>query len=285
MGNKVFRLQRIKQQLKRFVALPFLFISLALFVFSSTSNNISLVEIKKSSYTFFMPIISFVSSPIKWMKENVSSIKNYVNVYEENKKLRAENKLLKGWQNTAIKLSMEQKELFSFLNYKPLSSEKSFLVRVLGEYNSPFVHSFVLQAGKNEGVAKGDVLFFNNSLVGHVIEVQDSFSRALRLTDYYSRLPVYVGENKVLCVMVGNNTDYPELVALPEEVQLNEGDFVMTAGFAGVYPTGIAIGYVKKDGAGYKVQLIENKTNIEFVNVVQFNIGGLIDTNSSDKED
>lgn len=285
MGNKFFRLQRIKQQLKRFVALPFFLICLLLFVFVSNTNIPSISEIKQSSYTFFLPVIDFISSPFKWLKNNVSSIGDYVNVYEENKKLRAENKLLKGWQNTAIKLSMEQKELLTFLNYKPVLNEKSFLVRVLGEYNSPFAKSFVLQAGANEGVKKGDVLFFNNSLIGHVIEVQESFSRALRLTDYYSRLPVFVGENKVLCVMVGNNTEYPELVALPEEVQLNDGDFVMTAGFAGVYPMGIGIGYVKKEGNSYFVKLIENKNNIEFVKVVQFNIGGLIDSACPQKEE
>ena len=131
-SNKFFRLQRIKQQLKRFVALPMAFVSLIMFLYFSFTSHPMVEEGKRAIYDSFIPVMSVVSSPIETVVERVSFIKNYVNVYAENERLRAENKLLKGWQNTAYKLALEQKELLGHLNYQPLFEAKTKLVRMLG---------------------------------------------------------------------------------------------------------------------------------------------------------
>lgn len=280
-SNKFFRLQRIKQQLKRFVALPMAFVSLVMFVYMSYTSHPMIYEGKRAIYDSFVPVMNVVSSPFEALVEHVSFIKNYVNVYAENERLRAENEVLKGWQNTAYKLALEQKELLNHLNYKPVFEAKTKLVRMLGEYNSPFSHSVVLEGGSQDGIYKGDVLIQHNALFGHVIEVNLKTSRALKLTDYFSRLPVFVGEGKVPAILMGNNSDMPELIALPEEYNIKEGDFVITAGIAGVYPEGLMIGQVQKEETTYKVKLMENKANNSFVQVVHFDLGGLIDTNSN----
>ena len=175
-------------------------------------------EVNTFSYAQLSPFITKISKPFETVWLKVASIQNYFDVYEENERLRYENNILKGWQNTALKLALEQKELVRSLNYQPVENKKGMIVRVLSEYNSPFSHSVVLEGGKNHGINKGDVLILNNSLFGHVIEVNDNYSRALKLTDYFSRLPVLVGENKELGMMIGDNTENPELSAFQEEV-------------------------------------------------------------------
>ena len=150
------------------------------------------------------------------------------------------------------------------------------LVRMVGEYNSPFSHSIVVEGGSQDGIHKGDVLIQYNALFGHVIEVNLKTSRALRLTDYFSRLPVYVGADKTSAILMGDNTDMPELIALPEEHNIEEGDFVITSGIAGVYPEGLMIGKVEKKENSFKVKLQEHKTNNSFIQVVHFDLGGLI---------
>ena len=130
------------------------------------------------------------------------------------------------------------------------------------------------------GIHKGDVLIKHNALFGHVIEVNLKTSRALKLTDYFSRLPVFVGEGKVPAILMGNNSDMPELIALPEEHFIQEGDWVITAGIAGVYPEGLMIGKVEKEDTTYKVKLLENESNDSFVQVVHFDLGGLIEPSS-----
>lgn len=285
MGNKFFRLQRVKQQLKRFIALPFVLFSIGLFVFSTHSKPVILGKVADFSRETFMPLFDLVATPFEYMQVKIQSYQNYLNVYAENERLRKENQSLKGWQNKALQLMIEQKELSSLVNYQQNNSVHSQVVRVLGEHNSVFSHSLVLDAGLNQGVKKGSVLLLNNALFGHVIEVGDKTARALKLTDYFSRLPVFVGSMKESAILIGDNSDEPELTALQEETQIKDGDFVFSAGQVGVYPQGLPIGFVKKSVTGYKVQLLENKNNLGFVQVVDFALGGLIETACQQKEE
>ena len=282
MDNKSFRLQRIKQQLKRFVALGVTVFSVGLFVYLNHTNAPILKEIKAETTDLLTGFKRTVATPVEAFILRIGFIKNYFDVFDENERLRAENEILRGWKATALKLAYEQKELSALLNYKPTSAFSSIVVRVLGEYNSPFANSVILDAGQVEGIHKGDVLMVNNSLFGHVIEVREHTSRALLLTDYYSRLPVFIGEQKVLAIMIGEQDKMPILTALPEEAEIKEGDFVRTAGFAGVYPEGLAIGYVQKEDGVFKVRLMENKSNQGFVRVVHYRLTGLIETTCAD---
>lgn len=284
MGNKFFRLQRIKQQLKIFIALCFTLFSAFLFVVSTHSKALIFDKTASFSRELFLPIFDVVSTPIELINNAFSGYRDYLSVYEENKRLKAENKHLQGWKNKALSLSIEQQELAKLLNYQPAKEFPTQIVRVLGEHHNVFSHSLILDAGKNQGLKKGNVLLLNNALFGHVIDVGEKTSRALKLTDYFSRLPVFVGQTKEPAILMGNNSSEPDLVALPEETVIEEGDFVFSAGMVGVYPQGLAIGYVKKTSEGFKVRLIEDKNNLGFVHVVDFNLSGLIENACSNEE-
>lgn len=276
-GNKFFRLQRIKQQLKRFVALPLMILALCLFVFMAKSKAPYVLEARRALYDSLTPVLNEAMSPFELMVEKVDFIKNYVAVYQENERLRAENRQLKGWQYTAMQLAQEQKELFKHLKYEPLFNASSKYVRMLGEFNSPFTHAIVLEGGTQQGIFKGDVLMQDNALFGHVIEVNLNTSRALKLTDYFSRLPVFVGENKTPAILMGDNQKEPLLTALPEEHHIKAGDRVVTSGIAGVYPEGLMIGHIVPFGAEFRVELTAQKGQNSFVQVIHFNLGGLIE--------
>lgn len=284
MGNKFFRLQRIKEQLKRFIALAFSLLSIFLFIVSTHSKSLIFDKISSFSRENISPVFDVVSTPFEKIHEKIDAFQNYFSVYEENKRLRLENQLLKSWQNKALSLSIENKELAEILNYQPRPVVSSKTVMVLAEHHSIFSHSLILASGKENGIKKGDVLLLNGALFGHIIEVGETTSRALKLSDYYSRLPVFVGQMKEPAILVGDNSEEPTLVALPEEANLKEGDFVFSSGIAGVYPQGLAIGYVKKVKDEFKVRLIENRNNLGFVEVVNFGLSGLIEACSSKGE-
>ncbi len=284
MGNKFFRLQRIKQQLKRFIALAFTLFSLFLFVLSTHSKSLIFDKATSFSRETFMPVFDVVATPFEKVSEKIEHSRDYFSVYEENKRLRAENKRLKEWQNKAFKLALEKQELSDLLNFKSSGETDKYVVPVLGEHHSIFSHSLILGAGLDQGVKKGNVLLLNDALFGHVIEVGKKTSRALKLTDYFSRLPVFVGTMKEPAILMGDNTDEPDLVALPEEADIKEGDFVFSAGLVGVYPQGLPIGYVKQTSTGFKVRLIENKNNLGFVWVVDYSLTGLIENTPSQGE-
>ena len=276
MGNKFLNLKQIKSQIKKFV--PVFFVLVGLMMFFLTALNVPvMVALKTKIMEFIAPVIAVVSYPVQFVQDKSESVQAYLNVYEENKRLKAENEVLKSWQKMALKLAVDQKELARLLNYKPVAQGREYVVRVLADYNSPFSQSLIINGGENIGVQKGDVLVTNDGLLGHVIEVGTATARALKVTDFYSRLPVSIGTKKIVALMSGDNTHYPKITALPEEAVVSVGDYVMTAGDAGVYPSGIPVGRIAsvKDGE-ISVDLFEQSEHLEFVRAVDFGLKGLL---------
>ncbi len=276
MSNKFFKIQRTKTQLKRLVPVPFVLGGLILFVLTAMNAPV-VISLKTKLMEFMAPVIFVVSYPVQFAQDKMESVSSFFNVYEENKQLKKENEILKSWQKLAFKLVVDQKELSQLLNYKPVAQGREYVVRILADYNSPFSQSVIINGGINIGVKKGDVLVTNNGLLGHVIEVGSTTARAIKVTDFYSRLPVLVGMERVECMLTGDNSQYPKLTSLPEETHIEVGDFVMTSGNAGVYPSGIPIGRVLSvDNGEYVIELFEKSQNLEFVRAIDFNLTGLL---------
>ncbi len=276
MENKSFKLQRIKAQLKKFVPVPFVLGGLVLFIL--TAMNVPLmVSLKTHIMEFMAPVISVVSYPVQFVQEKSDRISAFFDVYNDNVRLRAENEVLKSWQKLAVTLAVDQKELARLLNYKPVAPGREYVVRVLADYNSPFSQSLIINGGINIDVKKGDVLVTNNGLLGHVIEVGTKTARALKVTDYYSRLPVSIGTNRITGIMTGDNTSFPKIIALPEEATVTVGDYVMTSGDAGVYPSGIPVGRILAvENGEVSIELFEKSENLEFVRAIDFGLKGLV---------
>ncbi len=270
MINKFFRLQRLKKQLKKLVALPFILIGLVL-LFCAALNLSTFSGVRDSILLFFTPLTRVASYPVQYLKKTNENLNAYLNVYEENKRLKAENEVLKSWQRTALKLSFEKQELSKLLNYRQVVQTKEYVVRLLIDYNSPFSQSVIIKGGRDIGLKKGNVLVSQEGLYGIVQSVAASTARALKVTDYYARLPVYVGEQRYSAIMSGDNSRYPHITALSEEATVRPGDYVMTSGTAGVYPSGIPVGVIKtvQDGE-ITVDLFEKNDNLEFVRVIDY---------------
>lgn len=277
MTNKFFRLQRLKGRLKKLVALPFLLGGLVLLLLTAMNTPFS-IQLREQITTLTIPITTFLSVPVNYIKKVSEDVSGYFSVYEENKRLKVENEALRAWQRLALNLVADQKELAKLLNYKPVAQGREYVVRILTDYDSPFSQSVIIKGGENIGVHKGDVLVSNNGLYGFVQDVGKQTARALKVTDYYSRVPVYIGSNRYSAIMIGDNSHFPKIVALPEEHVIQVGDKVITSGTAGVYPSGIPIGVIHfVEGDDIYVDLYEKEQNPEFVRVIDFGLSGLIE--------
>ena len=285
MINRFFRIQRLKKQLKKLVALPFILIGLVL-LFGAVLNMPAFSHVRERILFFFTPVTRAASFPVQYLRETAANISAYLNVFEENKQLKAENETLKSWQRTALKLSFEKQELSKLLNYRSVAQTKEYVVRLLIDYNSPFSQSVIIKGGRNIGLKKGNVLVSKEGLYGIVQSVAASTARALKVTDYYARLPVYVGEQRYLALMSGDNSRYPHISALPEEAVVRPGDYIMTSGTAGVYPSGIPVGVVKTVQEGeITVDLFEKSDNLEFVRVIDYGSTVLLPDSCAEEPD
>ena len=115
--------------------------------------------------------------------------------------------------------------------------------------------------------------FSPKGMFARVVEVMPHYSRVMALTDYMSRVPVWVGENKVPALLIGDNTARPYLQFLHENEMVQVGDTVMTSGHVGVYPSGLIIGAIDEvQEDEVRVQPFENGAGLFYVRLVDFGI-------------
>ncbi len=276
MENKFFRLKRLKMRLKQMIPVLFILAAIVLIGLSVSRHPVA-VQTRVFFWDVFAPVAELLSTPIHWLGRQKDNIVELTHIRAENARLRAENEALQSWKNIAHKLVVEQKELMKQVNYVPYQHSSSLTARIIGDFNSAFASSVIVLAGRDNGVEKGDVAVTHNGLFGRVVEVGKNAARILKITDYYSRLPVMVGEQRILCVLTGDNSPLPKLTSLPEEANIQKGDIVMTSGHAGVYPSGLGVGVVAEVSEHEAVvQPFESKDNIEFVRLIHFGLDGLL---------
>lgn len=274
MENKFFRLKKIKAQVKLFAPVLFLIFALGM-IGIGVSQNPYMIRIKNSAADAIMPIVHMMGAPVRWCQSLASSVQDVFTVYAQNKQLRQENQILIGWKNTALKLAEDKKELEKALNYVPSKDVSYLTARIMADNGGTFARTLIVQAGIENGLKKGAVALFPQGMLGRIVEVGTSVSRLLELTDYTSRIPVMVGNERFLCILTGDNTDYPKLISVPEGANISVGDRVVTSAHAGVFPSGIAIGTVISVDGEIAVQPYVNSKTSEFVRLVDF---GLNDT-------
>ena len=275
MESKLFRLRRIKAQLWRLFPVIFLFISLVLILFTQKGTGTFSEKVKQGTINIFAPVISVISKPVDWTEKGIDYVKNWSKTYYENERLKKENEYLIQWRSLALQLSEEQKELKAYLNYVSSPEARHIVAKIALDEGSAFTRSFVVSAGSEQGVSKGMLAFSPKGMFGRVVEVMPHYAKIMALTDSLSRVPVWVGENKVSALLLGDNTARPVLQFLNENDVVQKGDVVMTSGYVGVYPSGLVIGMVDEVEEGeVRVLSFENGEHLSFVRLVDFAISG-----------
>lgn len=284
MENKFFRLKRIKAQVKQFAPVLFLILALGLMGIG-VSNNPILIRVRTAATDAFVPILSVLYSPVRWIKDVSNSTSELFSIRSENERLKAENASLRLLQNKVYQLTSDNQKLAQLLNYKPAEEKKFVTGRIVADNGGPFSKSILVQAGTVDGVKKGDLALTELGILGRVIETGSWASRILLITDYTSRIPVKIGENGVLGILSGDNSVLLKLISLPEDADIKIGDLVMTSGHAGVYPAGLSLGTVVSiNDEDILVQPFSERDKAEFVRLVDFGLSGLLpQTDCSEK--
>jgi len=111
-------------------------------------------------------------------------------------------------------------------------------------------------------VNAGSVALDGGGVVGRVVSVGENAARLLLLTDLASRVPVVIegaGKKKtdedekdeiVRAILVGDNSAMPVL-KFPTKVEgIKPGQLILTSNDGGIFPKGLPIGEVERDGEG-----------------------------------
>ena len=144
----------------------------------------------------------------------------------------------------------------------------SVTARIVAEVNGPFSHSKIANAGGNQGVQEGFAAVNEHGLVGRVVRTGQDTSRILLVNDYNSRIPVMGRVSLDRALLVGDQEFGARLEHAETPDKIVEGEEWVTSGDDGVFRRGITVGFARRDGEVWKVDLSMHRSGLGFVRLV-----------------
>ena len=211
------------------IILPFVLPSTRKYIINNTTEVSSGL---KTSGTFLGNFFGFFSSVNKLENQNkelsdkLSSLEVDRSKIEE---LEHENSLLK-------------KELGFTQENQSLEMIPS---KIVGKEPTNSLDYIIVDKGKNEGVKEEAAVISNGSLVGQVKEVYDNSAKIVLVTSKDSKILAILQESRAQGIMKGGLSGLI-LEDIVQDVNIKEGEYVITSGLDGKIPQGILIGRAGK---------------------------------------
>jgi rod shape-determining protein MreC len=204
--------------------------------FSSASNVFtgSLVTLQTWFSARFVAVQDFLTSP-----RDVASLR------QRNLELEAEVAEL---QAQVIQLQQEVGKtqiLAALVDFEQANPENRYLAAaVIGRDPSPFLHYVIINRGSNDGILRGMPVVTNQGLIGRVDAVIADAARIQLITDPASSVNVRLQNAETEASLVGSVTGDVTLQLIPQDINVQPGDLVLTSGLGGGYPPDLIIGQV-----------------------------------------
>ena len=215
----------------------------------------------------------FVSIPENKLREFKIKLSEHLTLYDDYQNIKKELEDLKQNKLSADYLKLENEKLRSLINENVSSNE--ILAKVITDKDSPFLKSIILNRGSKDNVKLGMAIMDNSFLVGQIIEVNFTNSRALLLSDLNSKIPVIVQPPSIQAVSSGTGKDYGIIEFTKDDIKydLSEQDrIIYTSGLGGMFKSGIPIGRIYK-ASGNKIIFFSDFSQLDYVKIVKFNLG------------
>lgn len=187
---------------------------------------------------------------------------------QENRALRLQIAELRAWRDVALSLQERNARYAELVNLQAPRIGERISAWTVADQSSDFVQSRLIAAGRAQGVRTGYPAVNLYGLVGRTVEVGERTSRVLLLTDFNSRIAVMADRSNDRALLVGDNTDFPRLEYLSRDIELVEGDRIVTSGDDNVMPRGLPVGEAVLDRDGrWRVVLYSRAAPIDLISV------------------
>lgn len=223
------------------------------------------------------PVLNALSRPLDAAASLVDRVRGIVLMYQDNLRLTRENERLLQWQQIALKVSADNRELRGLLKSVPQNAVSYVTTRVIANSGGGYVRTVMVNGGTDQGLARGQAAITGDGLVGRLTEVGSRAARVLLITDLNSRIPVVVESSRANAVLAGDNSERPRLLYVGKPDAIKIGDHIVTSGEGGVFPPGLPVGVVAALGPGEaRVEPYVELSQLEYVLIVDYGLSGAL---------
>ena len=259
-----------KSNKQRFSLIFLIFFSLVLILL--TRINFTPINYIKTSINEVLYRISFiVSIPEKQISRGFFSINEHFKMYDDYKITKEKIKKLEVEKYDSGFLVSENQRLRKLIDEYIVNS-KELVGKVLLDKDSPFLKSIIINKGSKDSVELGMAVLDKSYLVGKIVEVNYSTSRALLISDLNSKIPVTVEPGNYQSILSGTGKEYGQIQYFKKDVNLVDKSIVYTSGSGGVFKAGIPIGIITKVNLNYsnEVKFFSNLSQLTFVKLISY---------------
>ncbi len=204
-----------------------------------------LEKVRSALSVFVYPLQYVANLPVtvtNWVSEALTT---RARLMEENALLRDKQLVLSSKIQKFEIIEAENERLREMLQSSERLDERVLIAELLAVDLQPFRHQIVINKGQREGVYDGQAIVDANGVMGQIVHVGPFSSTVLLLTDPTHAIPVQVNRNGLRSVAVGTGQSHIlQLEHLSNNVDIKEGDLVVSSGLGSRFPSGYPVGVV-----------------------------------------
>jgi rod shape-determining protein MreC len=240
------------------VFIIFILIVFVLLTFQGIRDNPETSSISFLRYPFIL-IERGLSASIREVKGFFQHYILLIGIEEENRMLKAELERQLEENRRYQEIKLENQRLREILELKHQRIDYVTSAEVFARDPSNWFQVLWINKGKVQGVEKDMVAVTPRGIVGKVHTVNTDISSIILITDINSSVAARVQNSRVEGIVEGRGRGVCYLKYVPHDVEVAQGEAVITSGFDGIYPEGLLIGFIKsvKKQTGEFFQVIE----------------------------
>jgi len=264
-----------KSYQQKFSLLTLIFLSLVILILGSLNfKTIQYIKIGINEVVYRSSFI--VSAPENYIKNLNVRMKEHFKIYNEFKKNENELNELRKKKLVNDFLILENKKLRDLINES--SQSEDIYAKVLIDKNSPYLKSIILNKGSKDNVKIGMAIADDSYLVGKIIEVNYTNSRALLLSDLNSKIPVLLEPLDIHAVLSGSGKDFGLIEYTKDEYnkEINGKEIIVyTSGYGDLFKSGMPVGKITENKATGQnvVNFFSDFKQLNYIKIVSYKTG------------
>ena len=219
-----------------------------------------LTEVRQGFTALLHPLEVIAHSPVAAYDQIRDFITRQNVLTEENRTLHQRNLQQSADLQRFKTLQDENDHLRNLLGAAKASPQPAKLAEIIHSGRDPFTHKVIVNLGTQQGIVAGQAAMDEYGVIGQVTQAYPFSSEVTLLTDKDLAIPIQIERNGLRAIAFGYGRDSTiDLPYLPMNVDIREGDKLVTSGIDGIYPSGLAVA---------KVTRIERNADSPFAHIV-----------------
>ena len=249
---------------QRFSLVGLIFFSLGLIILNKI--NLTPINYLKITLNEIVYRSSFIISIPEQKAQDFSNlIYEHYSVYNEFKETKERLAQLES-KEYETKFLIEENIRLKKLIDEYIVNSNELVAKVLIDKKSPFLRSIIVNKGSKDNIQLGMAVLDGSYLIGKIVEVNYSTSRALLISDLNSKIPVTIEPGNIQSILSGTGNENGKIEYLESEILIEDNSIVYTSGSGALFKAGIPVGLYSKENVKYFSKL----SQLTFVKLISF---------------